>query len=50
MLAMDIDEGAPKVFQHTQRTEATVEVDTMATGSGKDTPKNQLGLVLTDEV
>ena len=50
MLTMDIDEGAPEFFQHAQGTEAAVEVHTMATRSGEDTPKNQFGLVLTDEV
>ena len=50
MLTMNIDEGAPEFFEHTQGTEAAVEVHTMATGSREDTPKNQFGLVLTDEV
>lgn len=50
MLTMDIDKGAPELFEHTEGTEAAVEVHPMATGSREDTPKNQLGLVLTDEV
>ena len=50
MLTMDINEGAPELFEHTEGAEAAVEVHPMAAGSREDTPKNQFGLVLTDEV
>ena len=49
MLAMDIDEGAPKLFEHTQGAQATVDVHPMATRSGEHAPKNQLRLVPTDD-
>jgi hypothetical protein len=33
MLAMDIDEGPPKFFEHTQGAQTAIDVYTMATGS-----------------
>jgi len=49
MLAMDIDEGAPKFFEHTQGAQAAVDVHPVATRSGEHAPKNQLRFVLTDD-
>ena len=50
MLAMDIDKGASKFFEHTQGAEAAVDVHSVATRSGEHAPKNQLRLVLTDDI
>jgi hypothetical protein len=49
MLAMDIDEGAPEFFEHTKRAQTTVDVHPVTAGTGQHAPKNQLGLVLTDD-
>jgi len=49
MLAMDINKGATKFFEHTKRAKTAVDVHSVTAGAGKHAPKNQLGLVLTDD-
>jgi hypothetical protein len=50
MLAMDIDEGAPKLFEYTQGGQAAIDVHPVATRSREYAPKNEFRLVPTDDV
>jgi hypothetical protein len=50
MLAMDIDESAPQFFEYTKWAEAAIDIHPMAPRSGEHASKNQLRLVLTDDV
>jgi hypothetical protein len=49
MLTVDVDESSSEFFKRTEGTQVSVHVDTVTTGTGEDTPQNQLGVVRADD-
>jgi hypothetical protein len=49
VLTMNVNERPSQLFEDTKRTEASVEIDPVATGSGQDPPKNEFRILWTDD-